>query len=118
MKQTAMQEMLEWVRATLPMDLDTPRLIEEKIESMLEKEEYTMGLLLNFILKHYSIDLDARLRGYCFVNADGEEISIGEILEHYYNETFNTKQNTCSSPMHHAMEIGLVDVCTECGENL
>ena len=36
---TPMQEMLEWVRATLPMDLDTPRLIEQKIESMLEKEE-------------------------------------------------------------------------------
>ena len=35
---TPMQELLEWVRATLPMDLDTPRLIEEKIESMLEKE--------------------------------------------------------------------------------
>ena len=34
-----MQELLEWVRATLPMDLDTPRLIEQKIESMLEKEE-------------------------------------------------------------------------------
>ena len=40
MKQkTPMQELLEWVRATLPMDLDTPRLIEQKIESMLEKEE-------------------------------------------------------------------------------
>ena len=36
---TPMQELLEWVRATLPMDLDTPRLIEQKIESMLEKEE-------------------------------------------------------------------------------
>jgi hypothetical protein len=36
---TPMQELLEWVRATLPMDLDTPRLIEEKIESLLEKEK-------------------------------------------------------------------------------
>ena len=36
---TPMQEMLEWVRATLPMDLDTPRMIEQKIESMLEKEK-------------------------------------------------------------------------------
>jgi hypothetical protein len=36
---TPIQEMLEWVRATLPMDLDTPRLIEEKIESLLDKEE-------------------------------------------------------------------------------
>ena len=36
---TPMQELLEWVRANLPMDLDTPRLIEEKIESLLEKEK-------------------------------------------------------------------------------
>lgn len=36
---TPMQEMLEWVRVTLPMDLETPRLIERKIESMLEKEK-------------------------------------------------------------------------------
>jgi len=39
---TPMQELLEWVRATLPMDLDTPRLIERKIESMLEKEKEVM----------------------------------------------------------------------------
>ena len=37
-----MQEMLEWVRATLPMDLDTSRLIEQKIESMLEREKQFM----------------------------------------------------------------------------
>ena len=36
---TAMQEMLEWVRATLPMDLETPQMIERKIESMIEKEK-------------------------------------------------------------------------------
>ena len=34
-----MQEMLQWVRATLPMDLDTSILIEEKVISMLEKEK-------------------------------------------------------------------------------
>ena len=39
---TPMQELLEWVRATLPMDLDTPRLIEEKIESMLKQEKEVM----------------------------------------------------------------------------
>ena len=36
---TPMQELLEWVRATLPMDLETPQMIERKIESMLEKEK-------------------------------------------------------------------------------
>ena len=35
---TAMQEMLEWTRKTFPMDLDTPRMIEDKIESLLVVE--------------------------------------------------------------------------------
>ena len=29
---TPMQELLEWIRTTLPMDLETPRMIEQKIE--------------------------------------------------------------------------------------
>lgn len=36
---TAMQEMLEWTRRTFPMDLDTPMMIEDKIESLIEKEK-------------------------------------------------------------------------------
>jgi hypothetical protein len=39
---TAMQELLEWTRKTLPMDLDTPRMIEEKIESLLPVEKENM----------------------------------------------------------------------------
>lgn len=39
---TPMQELLEWIRTTLPMDLETPRMIEQKIESMLEKEKEVM----------------------------------------------------------------------------
>ncbi len=34
-----MMQMLEWVRKTFPMDLDTPRMIEEKIESLLKVEK-------------------------------------------------------------------------------
>ena len=71
---TPMQEMLEWVRATLPMDLDTPRLIEEKIESLLEKEK-------EVIIK---------------ANRDGIDMVVGRkhfiLGEQYYNETFNTKE--------------------------
>ena len=33
-----MQDLLEWIRRTLPMDLDTPRMIEDKIESLLHRE--------------------------------------------------------------------------------
>jgi hypothetical protein len=39
MEKTAMMQMLEWVRKTFPMDLDTPRMIEEKIESLLKVEK-------------------------------------------------------------------------------
>ena len=41
-QQTALQELLQWVRATLPMDLDTPRMIEEKIESLMDREKDTI----------------------------------------------------------------------------
>ena len=65
-----MQELLEWVRATLPMDLETPRMIEEKIESMLEKEK--------------EVIMDAYIFGI------QDEYVIGS--QRYYNETFNTKE--------------------------
>jgi hypothetical protein len=48
---TPMQELLEWVRATLPMDLDTPQMIEQKIESMLKKEEETEMLRASLMKK-------------------------------------------------------------------
>jgi hypothetical protein len=65
---TPMQELLEWVRATLPMDLDTPRMIEQKIESMLEKEKEVM---------------------YDFTEGWSNS---GLTIEDYYNKTFNTKE--------------------------
>jgi 3-dehydroquinate dehydratase len=46
---TAMQELLEWVRATLPMDLDTPQMIERKIESMLEKDKDVIEDIIDII---------------------------------------------------------------------
>lgn len=58
---TAMQEMLEWTRRTFPMDLDTPRMIEDKIESLMAKEKdqisngYFQGLVdgMNNLPKDY-----------------------------------------------------------------
>lgn len=38
-QQTVMNELLVWVRKTLPMDLDYPRMIEDKIESLILKEK-------------------------------------------------------------------------------
>jgi len=67
---TPIQELLEWVRATLPMDLDTPRMIEQKIESMLEKEK-------EVIMDAYN---------------SGQQIPPFEYAEQYYNKTFKTKE--------------------------
>ena len=68
-QKTPLQELLEWVRATLPMDLETPRMIEEKIESMLEKEKEVIET--------------AFLEGRILRPLDSEQ---------WYNVTFNTKE--------------------------
>ena len=70
---TPMQEMLEWVRATLPMDFDTPRLIEEKIESLLEKEKEVMQ------------DFATEYERECRINLERS-------IEKCWHETFNTKE--------------------------
>ena len=77
---TPMQEMLEWVRATLPMDLDTPRMIEEKIESMLEKEK--------------EVIIETSVNSYTAGYLDNQS-KVDDSMnfpEDYYNETFNTKE--------------------------
>lgn len=63
---TAMQQMLEWTRKTFPMDLDTPRMIEDKIESLLEVEKEQ-------ITKAYNSAIPFKF---------GEE---------YYNETYGSQ---------------------------
>jgi hypothetical protein len=67
---TAMQELLEWVRKTLPMDLDTPRMIEDKIESLLPKEKEQIQKAF-----HDSV----------------VSIAVGRIMtpNQYYNEIYN-----------------------------
>lgn len=67
---TPMQELLEWVRATLPMDLDTSRMIEEKIESMLDKEKDAMCEFADDYQLH------------CFQKS----------ADDYFEETFNTEE--------------------------
>ena len=69
---TPMQELLEWIRTTLPMDLDTSRMIEEKIESMLEKEKEVM------------CEFAEEYVGSCLI--DYPKIKI------IFDQTFNTKE--------------------------
>ena len=41
---TAMQDMLSYIRSTLPMDLDWPRMLESKAQELVQKEkEQTIG---------------------------------------------------------------------------
>ena len=70
---TAMQELLEWVRATLPMDLETPQMIERKIESMLEKEKEVM--------QDFATDYERECR-----------INLERSIEKCWDETFKTKE--------------------------
>jgi hypothetical protein len=65
---TAMQQMLEWTRKTFPMDLDTPKMIEDKIESLLKVEEQQIKDAVIFGINHGSDEcrvfgLDARPYG-------------------------------------------------------
>ena len=66
--------MLEWVRATLPMDLDWPMLIEQKAESLLEKEKEVIE--------------DAYESGQTSFWSH----EMGLMGDWYYNETFNTNE--------------------------
>ena len=70
---TTMQELLEWVRATLPMDLETPQMIEEKIESMLEREKEVM--------QDFATDYERECR-----------INLLRSIEKCWDETFKTKE--------------------------
>lgn len=74
---TAMQEMLEWTRRTLPMDLDTPRMIEDKIELLLHKERRQI--------------IEAWTDG-----CTGElwELNIDTSAEKYYKETYANDTTT------------------------
>jgi hypothetical protein len=73
---TAMQQMLEWTRKTFPMDLDTPRMIEDKIESLLKVEkEQIIGAHNDGALMAYALPFNAPFK-------KGEE---------YYNETYGSQ---------------------------
>jgi uncharacterized protein (DUF2164 family) len=72
---TAMQEMLEWVRRIFPMDLDTPRMIEDKIESLLEKEKEQL--------------IQAHIDAFDNIVV---EFKKRDLAEQYYNKKYNQKK--------------------------
>lgn len=73
-----MTQLLEWVRATLPMDLDYPRMIESQIESLLETEKNQIVI--------------AAARGYLIGEDEGFPIEAAkEYGQQYYNATYEKK---------------------------
>lgn len=70
-----MQEMLEWVRASLP-DGYYPRMIEEKIESLIEKEKKVI----------MEISKNSYIAGY-LDNQSKVDDSMN-FPQDYYNETY------------------------------
>jgi hypothetical protein len=80
-KLTAVMQMLEWTRKTFPMDLDTPRMIEEKIESLLPKEkEQIIDARDSYIKQMLKVNDDLLIYG----EAQYKEMT----SEEYYNETY------------------------------
>ena len=78
-----MQEMLEWVRVTLPMDLDTARLIEEKVISMLEKEKEAMC--------EFAFNCGDEIKDQNNWRSP-RNLTNYEVIQDFYNETFNTNE--------------------------
>jgi hypothetical protein len=76
---TPMQELLEWVRRTMPMDLVLPQQIEEKIQTYIPKER-------EVIRSAYMDGQDDVLEKFNY-RMDGHLNSL-----HYYNETFKSEQ--------------------------
>ena len=70
-----MNEMLQWVRATLPMELDWPRMIEDKIESLIEKEKEQIK----------NANMDGYKEGCTYHSFDHRP----KTTEQYYNQTYN-----------------------------
>ena len=71
-----MQDMLSYIRNTLPMDLDWPRMLEAKAESLLEKEKEQL--------------IKAHIDGFDHIVVDFKK---QEYAEQYYNETYNQNES-------------------------
>jgi len=84
---TAMQQMLEWVRKTFPMDLDTPRMIEAKIESLLKVEKEQIKDARDSYINQISDEINDML---IYGEVRHKELT----SEEYYNETYANDTTT------------------------
>jgi len=59
---------------------------KEIIEQAKQMEVYQHGLFLHWFIKHYYVETINGM--FAFVDATGEEVTVKEIVEYYYNETY------------------------------
>lgn len=81
------QTAVEWLMTQLPLGLKIT--IAEKLEQAEQMEVYQHGLFLHWFIKHYSTETIDGMFG--FVDAMGKEVTVKEIVDHYYNETKKIK---------------------------
>ena len=80
-QQTAVEWLVEQLRMQTPLYTKN-----EMIEVAKEMEMYQHGLFLHWFVKHYETATIDRMFG--FVDATGKEVTVKEIVDHYYNETY------------------------------
>lgn len=80
----AQQTAVEWLIEQLPLIQQEG--LRDIIEQAKPMEMYQHGLFLHWFVKHYET---ATIDGmFGFVDATGKEVTVKEIVDHYYNETY------------------------------
>ena len=94
----AQQTAVEWlVNQAVSIDLGGGIRIkipisQDIIKEAKQMEVYQHGLFLHWFIKHYSTETIDGMFG--FVDATGKEVTVKEIVEHYYNETYGSNTKT------------------------
>jgi len=83
---TAMQELIEWCNQYEGQMISADQVVLHAYK-LLEKEKEQIGQFMNWFIKHYSTATIDGMFGW--VNSINEEVTLKEILDDYYNQTYN-----------------------------
>lgn len=75
------QSAIEWLKEQYNMRGET--LPSGVFQEAKEMEYRQFGVFLNWVIKHYSTTIIDGM--FAWINSMGEEVSIKEILDHYYS---------------------------------
>ena len=85
----AQQTAVEWLEDVYNTQ---GRILSEQFEQAKQIEKEQHGLFLHWFVKHYET---ATIDGmFGFVDAMGKEVTVREIVDHYYNETYGNATRT------------------------